>query len=120
MLFDGRAIDAHIKKLQGVIKAPSPPRRERRKYSEERISRMGVHQGTCSYFDEVRNFGFIAADAPTLAGGRDLFCAGAMLRRCGLKRLKKGDRVPFDIAPSRRHPGKFEAQNIAIIEREAA
>jgi cold shock CspA family protein len=93
------------RRLRGLQPLSAPPRRS--KYSE-RISKMGVHQ-------VVRHFGFVASDAPTLAGGHDLFVAGAMLQRCGLNGLKKGDRVTFDVVESRKHPGKFEAVNVALL-----
>jgi cold shock CspA family protein len=96
---------------------PAPARRQ---HHYERISRMGAHQGTVSLYDCVRHFGFVSPDTPTVADGADLFVAGAMLRRCGLKPLRRGDRISFDVTESRKHPGKYEATNIALVDQAQA
>jgi cold shock protein len=106
-LFDDRALHAHIKKLQGAIEAPSPPRRERKSLEEN------MFFGRMKMISE-RGYGFIARDD----GQPDVFVHLSAASKAGISGLEKGDRVSFDIVPGRN--GKTEAANLHLLDAEAA
>jgi cold shock protein len=60
-----------------------------------------MQQGTVTFFNEVRGFGFIMPDG----GGNDIFVHTS---NC-LDRIKEGDSVTFEILAGKKGP---EAQNV--------
>ena len=116
-LFDDRAIDAHLKKLQGAIEAPSPPRRERRKQHLEKK----VHYATCSRWDRHRAFGFITADVHLdgIGEDREVFCHRSSLPQ-GLDCLEPGQRVEFELVPSRAAGRPPQAKILRIVTEARA
>jgi cold shock CspA family protein len=89
-------LSAHLKKLQGTIEVPSPPRRERRK-----LETKNVFLGTVSRWNKARAFGFIASDGPCgdLANKDEIFCHRTALPE-GVSSLEPGWRVEFTLAPA--------------------
>jgi cold shock protein len=67
--------------------------------------------GTVKYFNEVKGFGFIAADD---GRGADLF---VHIRSClgGVESLSEGQRVRFEERASARHSGKYEAVGVELL-----
>jgi CspA family cold shock protein len=62
-------------------------------------------KGTIKYFDEGRGFGFIAPDD----GSESVFVHISAIIESNAGRLKDGDRVSFEVRPSARKAGQFEA-----------
>lgn len=113
-LFDDRALHAHIKKLQGAIEAPSPPRRERRKPSKV----LPMHLATCSRWHTGRGFGFLLADSDVPnCRDREIFCHASDLPR-GVAELIPGQRVEF-LTVEAKLPGKQPQAKIVRIVAEA-
>jgi cold shock CspA family protein len=109
-LFDDRAIDAHIKKLQGV-KTPSSPRRERRAPSKEYLP---MHSATVSRWHTHRGFGFLLDDADVPGcQDREIFCHAKNLPR-GVTELIPGSRVEFVTVDSK-VPGKQPQARVTRI-----
>jgi CspA family cold shock protein len=71
-----------------------------------------MYTGTVKYFTTDKGYGFIHADHDHLdyfAHARDIVCAPQ-----GPRILIKGQRVQFDIEPSRRDPEKLSAVNVQV------
>jgi CspA family cold shock protein len=71
---------------------------------------MTTGTGVIKRFDGEKGYGFILPDC----GGGDLFFH---IKSCEREDIAKGDRVKFDERPSSRHPGKFEAAAVVLIQR---
>lgn len=80
---------------------------------------MGVHLGTCHHWNDTANFGFLRPDAPIVDDlDRDLFVGRKSLAKSGLKALRRGDRVSFDIG--RAKDGRPEAINVSLVADDVA
>lgn len=62
--------------------------------------------GKVKWFNDAKGFGFITPDG----GGEDLFAHFSAINMAGLKSLKEGLKVSFDIADGNK--GKKQASNI--------
>lgn len=51
--------------------------------------------GTVKFFNEMKGFGFVAPDG----GGADVFVHSSALEASGLRTLREGQRISFDIRP---------------------
>jgi cold shock CspA family protein len=111
-LFDDPEIDAHIRALQKL----APPRRRNKEL------RMPLHFGIVRHWNADASFGFIGPDSPipevTDRDG-DIFVGARSLRRSGLDRLVRGQRVAFDVKAARQ-AGRYEAINVQLLEDVAA
>ena len=65
-------------------------------------------QGQVKWFNEQKGYGFIQPDE----GGKDVFVHASALERAGLRSLKEGDRVSFDIENNR---GRDVAGNLKKV-----
>lgn len=66
--------------------------------------------GTIKFFDRVRGFGFVTCD-----DGKEAFLHATWCDKLPMA----GDRVSFNIEPSKTKPGRWQARNV-VIEQEAA
>jgi len=62
--------------------------------------------GTVKWFNDAKGFGFITPDG----GGEDLFAHFSSINMAGVKSLKEGQKVSFDITTGNK--GKPQASNI--------
>jgi cold shock protein len=58
--------------------------------------------GTVKFFNSAKGFGFIEPDD----GGKDVFVHASALEAAGIRALKEGDRVSFEVEDDRRGRGK--------------
>jgi CspA family cold shock protein len=58
--------------------------------------------GTVKFFNSAKGFGFIEPDD----GGKDVFVHASALEAAGIRALKEGDRVSFELEDDRRGRGK--------------
>jgi CspA family cold shock protein len=70
-----------------------------------------MQQGTIKFFNPDRGFGFVQPDD----GGADVFVHVRTLQLAGLYALVEGDRIEFEIGPSRNKPGRTEACDVKKI-----
>jgi CspA family cold shock protein len=72
--------------------------------------------GTVTYFDARRGFGFVAADGPP---GADTFVHARALEQAGIRELRVGDRISYEVQLVDRgaHRGKEQAQNVKLLAR---
>ena len=68
-----------------------------------------MQSGTIKTWLIARNFGFVKPDN----GGRDVFVGGAALRRAGVREIKEGDRIQFQVTLNAQ--GKTEAVNVSLL-----
>ncbi len=68
-----------------------------------------MHSGQVKFFDAKKTFGFIKPDN----GDEDVFVHISALQRAGLDDLVAGQKVKFDLEPSRK-PGKQAACNLKL------
>ena len=66
-------------------------------------------QGTVKFFNDAKGFGFITPDT----GGSDAFVHVTALEAAGLKTLREGQQVSYDLAPDRR--GRESATNVQAL-----
>jgi CspA family cold shock protein len=68
---------------------------------------LDVPSGTVKFFHTDRGFGFIGPDD----GGKDVFVHISAVERSGLRGLREGAKVTFDVVESR---GKPVADNLRV------
>ncbi|WP_336276510.1 cold-shock protein [Bartonella sp. CB178] len=66
--------------------------------------------GTIKWFNATKGFGFIQPSD----GGADVFVHISAVERSGLKDIKEGQKVSYDVLQDRRS-GKFAADNLAAL-----
>ncbi len=66
-------------------------------------------QGTVKWFNATKGYGFIQPEA----GGQDVFVHISAVERAGLRELREGQKVNFELATER---GKTSAANLQVIE----
>lgn len=68
--------------------------------------------GTVKFFNETKGFGFITPDD----GGNDAFVHISAVERAGMRTLKEGNRVSYDLEENR---GKMAACNLKAADAAA-
>jgi CspA family cold shock protein len=66
-------------------------------------------QGTVKWFNATKGYGFIQPEA----GGQDVFVHISAVERAGLRELREGQKVSFELATER---GKTSAANLQVVE----
>ncbi len=66
--------------------------------------------GTVKWFDPVKGYGFIQPSD----GSRDAFVHISAVERAGLRSLREGQKVEYELAPGR--DGKSAAENLAVLD----
>ena len=67
-------------------------------------------QGTVKWFNSQRGFGFIQPDD----GSKDVFVHISAVERAGLRELREGQRVSFEVVVDRK-TGKSAAENLKAM-----
>jgi len=67
-------------------------------------------QGTVKFFNDQKGFGFIQPDD----GGKDVFVHISAVERAGMRALKEGQKIAFDVVADRR-TGKSSAENLQAV-----
>jgi len=67
-------------------------------------------QGTVKFFNDQKGFGFIQPDD----GGKDVFGHISAVERAGMRALKEGQKIAFDVVADRR-TGKSSADNLQAV-----
>lgn len=70
-----------------------------------------MKNGSVKWFDQIKGYGFIEQTD----GGKDIFVHISALNRSGIKTLKEGQKVRFEVSISNRD-GKTSAENIVILQ----
>jgi CspA family cold shock protein len=70
--------------------------------------KMNMETGTVRWFSDEKGFGFITSDG----GGEDLFAHFSAISSSGVKTLKEGQRVSFEVMQGPKGP---QAANIQPI-----
>jgi CspA family cold shock protein len=65
--------------------------------------------GTVKFYNDQKGYGFITPDS----GGKDVFVHATALERAGLRGLREGQKVSFDVREDRKS-GKLAVDNIQI------
>ena len=63
--------------------------------------------GTVKWFNDAKGYGFLAVE-----GGKDVFVHATALERAGIRELKDGQKVTFDIEAGR--DGRESATNLKL------
>jgi CspA family cold shock protein len=66
-----------------------------------------MNTGTVKWYNETKGYGFIQPDA----GGKDVFVHATALERAGLRGLREGQKVSYDLQTDQRN-GKVSAVNL--------
>ena len=66
--------------------------------------------GTVKWFNATKGFGFIQPDD----GGKDVFVHISAVERAGLRELREGQRVAFEVVVDRK-TGKSAAENLKTV-----
>ncbi|HEX8166880.1 MAG TPA: cold-shock protein [Beijerinckiaceae bacterium] len=66
-----------------------------------------MNTGTVKWYNDQKGYGFIAPDS----GGKDVFVHATALERAGIRSLRDGQKVSFDIQTDQR-TGKQSAGNL--------
>ena len=66
--------------------------------------------GTVKWFNPTKGFGFIEPED----GGKDVFLHISALERAGISGLAEGQRISFDVQPSR--DGRTSAEDIKLVD----
>ena len=69
-----------------------------------------VATGTVKWFDSQKGFGFIAPDN----GGTDAFVHISAVERAGLRDLREGQKVNYELVSDRKS-GKMSADNLSVV-----
>jgi cold shock protein len=69
-----------------------------------------VSNGTVKWFNAQKGYGFIQAEG----GGKDVFVHISAVERAGLRELREGQRVSFEIVEDRK-TGKSAAENLKTV-----
>lgn len=70
--------------------------------------------GTVKFFNDMRGFGFIQPEG----GGQDAFVHITAVEKAGMRNLREGQRLSFDMEEDRR--GKMAAVNLKSADDAAA
>ncbi len=66
--------------------------------------------GTVKWFDPIKGYGVIQPSD----GSRDAFVHISAVERAGLKGLREGQEVEYDLVPGRN--GKSSAENLSVLD----
>jgi CspA family cold shock protein len=66
--------------------------------------------GTVKWFNPIKGYGFIQPND----GSRDAFVHISAVERAGLKSLREGQKVEYDLVPGR--DGKSSAENLVVLD----
>ena len=66
-----------------------------------------MNKGTVKWYNETKGYGFIQPDA----GGKDVFVHATALERAGLRSLREGQKVSYELQTDQRN-GKTSAVNL--------
>lgn len=66
-------------------------------------------QGTVKWFNATKGYGFIQPEA----GGPDVFVHISAVERAGLRELREGQKLSYELATER---GKTSAANLQVVE----
>ncbi len=66
--------------------------------------------GQVKFFNTTKGFGFIAPEG----GGKDVFVHISAVERAGLRELREGQRVSFEVVVDRK-TGKSAAENLKMV-----
>ena len=66
-----------------------------------------MNTGTVKFYNDQKGFGFIQPDN----GGKDVFVHATALERAGMRSLREGDKISYEIETDRR-TGKQSAGNL--------
>jgi CspA family cold shock protein len=66
-----------------------------------------MNTGTVKWYNETKGYGFIQPDN----GGKDVFVHATALERAGLRSLREGQKVTFELQTDQRN-GKTSAVNL--------
>jgi CspA family cold shock protein len=69
-------------------------------------------QGTVKWFNTTKGFGFIQPDA----GGPDVFVHISAVQKAGLRELREGQKVSYELE---NHQGRNSAINIQVLAEAA-
>ena len=69
-----------------------------------------MSNGTVKWFNEQKGYGFIQAEG----GGKDVFVHISAVERAGLRELREGQHVSFEIVVDRK-TGKSAAENLKTV-----
>jgi len=69
-----------------------------------------VDNGTVKWFNTQKGYGFIQPES----GGKDVFVHISAVERAGLRELREGQRVSFDVEVDRK-TGKSAAENLKTL-----
>ncbi len=68
-----------------------------------------MQRGTVKFYNDQKGFGFIQPED----GGKDVFVHATALERAGIRGLREGEKVTFDLQEDRRS-GKMAVGNIQL------
>ena len=74
-----------------------------------------MDNGTVKWFNTQKGYGFIQPEG----GGKDVFVHISAVERAGLRELREGQRVSFEIVTDRK-TGKSAAENLKTASADAA
>ncbi len=66
-----------------------------------------MNTGTVKFYNDQKGYGFITPDA----GGKDVFVHATALERAGMRSLREGQKVSYDVREDRK-TGKLAVDNI--------
>ncbi len=66
--------------------------------------------GTVKWFNPIKGYGFIQPND----GSRDAFVHISAVERAGLKSLREGQKIEYDLVPGR--DGKSSAENLVVLD----
>lgn len=67
-------------------------------------------EGTVKWFNPIKGYGFIQPSD----GSRDAFVHISAVERAGLKSLREGQKIEFELVPGR--DGKSSAENLVVLD----